>query len=439
MAVDELVAEFVLECREDLDGFEQDVVGLERDPGSRALLDSAFRALHTTKGTGAYFGFHRLESVAHLGESVLAACATARPPSSPDVAAALLGRHRRGPLPAVGIERDGTEPALDTAGLEARLRECLTRPAPVRRAPAAFRRDPGGRRCGHPRRHRLGGRPAGRRRLAADRRDPARGRPGRQTQIESVLGPAGPAAGTRARCASTSRRWTGWSSSSASWPGPGTGRAALPGDAADRLDEVTRSLQTTVLRTRVEPVERAWSSLPRLVRDLSETTGKRVRLLTEGQGTPVDRALLAAVKAPLTHLLRNAVDHGVERPQDRRASGKPVEATLTVRARAEQDEVVLEVEDDGAGIDVAAVARTAVAQGVVSAAEVAAMGTDEVLALVLRSGLSTARDRDHRVRPRLRARRGAHRRRAGRRTGRDRQPAGARLPGPAAPAARPRR
>ena len=166
----------------------------------------------------------------------------------------------------------------------------------------------------------------------------------------------------------------------------------LPGETADRLDEVTRSLREAVLRTRVEPVERAWSSLPRLVRDLSEASGKRVRLLTEGRGTSIDRTLLAAVKDPMTHLVRNAVDHGIETPRERRAAGKPAEATLTVRARAEAHEVVVEVADDGRGIDVDRVGRTAVDQGLVTPEELSGMGDDEVVALVLRSGLSTARE-----------------------------------------------
>ena len=166
----------------------------------------------------------------------------------------------------------------------------------------------------------------------------------------------------------------------------------LPGETADRLDEVTRSLREAVLRTRVEAVERAWSSLPRLVRDLSEASGKRVRLLTEGRGTSIDRTLLAAVKDPMTHLVRNAVDHGIETPRERRAAGKPAEATLTVRARAEADEEVVEVADDGIGIDVDRVGRTAVDQGLVTPEELSGMGDDEVVALVLRSGLSTARE-----------------------------------------------
>jgi two-component system chemotaxis sensor kinase CheA len=247
LGIDELVVEFVVECREDLDGFDQDVVALEKDPGSRALLDAAFRALHTIKGTSSYFGFDRLEAVTHLGESVLA-----------------------------GL-RDEAVPLL-------------------------------------------------------------------------------------------------------------------PGATADRLDEVTRSLREAVLRTRVEPVERAWSSLPRLVRDLSEASGKRVRLLTEGRGTSIDRTLLAAVKDPMTHLVRNAVDHGIETPWERRAAGKPAEATLTVRARTDQHEVVVEVADDGRGIDVDRVARTALDQGLVTPEELSTLREEEIVALVLRSGLSTARE-----------------------------------------------
>jgi two-component system chemotaxis sensor kinase CheA len=164
----------------------------------------------------------------------------------------------------------------------------------------------------------------------------------------------------------------------------------LPLGAAARLDGVAQALRTAVLRTRVEPVERAWSSLPRLVRDLAEASGKQVRLLTEGRDTPVDRTLLAAVKDPMTHLVRNAVDHGIECPQERRAAGKPPEATVTVRAYANHDEALVEVSDDGRGIDLDRVRQTAVDRGVVHPDQLAAMTEDEVVALVLRAGFSTA-------------------------------------------------
>ena len=392
LGIDELVVEFVVECREDLDGFEQDVVALEKDPGSRALLDAAFRALHTIKGTCSYFGFARLEAVTHLGESVLVGLRDGQVAFAPEVAAALLGVTDVVRSLLVGIESDGTEPDLDTAELEARLRQCLTRPAPTtgprqrfgETLVAAGAVTPGDIAWAVAQQAGGDSRPIGAILLEAGLVD--------ETQIESVLtlqGRGGQEASVRVDVDALDRlvQLVGALARTRDEAVP-----LLPGETADRLDEVTRSLREAVLRTRVEPVERAWSSLPRLVRDLSEASGKRVRLLTEGRGTSIDRTLLAAVKDPMTHLVRNAVDHGIETPRERRAAGKPAEATLTVRARAEAHEVVVEVADDGRGIDVDRVGRTAVDQGLVTPEELSGMGDDEVVALVLRSGLSTARE-----------------------------------------------
>ncbi|WP_344516114.1 chemotaxis protein CheA, partial [Dactylosporangium maewongense] len=158
-----------------------------------------------------------------------------------------------------------------------------------------------------------------------------------------------------------------------------------------RLNLITSELQESVMKTRMQAIDHLWSKLPRVVRDLSSTFGKQIRLAQEGKETELDRSLLEAVKDPLTHLVRNAVDHGIETPEERVAAGKNPEGTLTLRAYHEGGHVIVEVRDDGSGIDPDKIARIAVEKGLVSRDQLAAMDRREILALVFRPGFSTAK------------------------------------------------
>ncbi|GGJ82141.1 hypothetical protein GCM10010123_09860 [Pilimelia anulata] len=169
-------------------------------------------------------------------------------------------------------------------------------------------------------------------------------------------------------------------------------------DAADpvivrttqRLNLITSELQEGIMKTRMQPIEQLWLKLPRVVRDLSTACGKQVRVAMVGADTELDRSLLEAVKDPLTHLVRNAVDHGIEDPQRRVAAGKAAEGTLTLKAYHESGHVTVEVIDDGAGIDVERVRAKAVERGVVTAAEAERMEPREVMMQVFQPGFSTA-------------------------------------------------
>ncbi len=160
--------------------------------------------------------------------------------------------------------------------------------------------------------------------------------------------------------------------------------------SSHRLDLIATELQEGVMRTRMQQIDHVWSKLPRVVRDLGAQCGKQVRLVMAGGETELDRTLLEAVKDPLTHLVRNAVDHGLENPAERLAAGKPTEGSLTLRAYHEGGRVVVEVGDDGAGIDPVRVAAKAVAAGLRTPGEVAAMSAADLLQLVFAPGLSTA-------------------------------------------------
>jgi two-component system chemotaxis sensor kinase CheA len=144
------------------------------------------------------------------------------------------------------------------------------------------------------------------------------------------------------------------------------------------------------MKTRMQPIDALWSKLPRVVRDLGAQCGRQVRLEMVGRDTELDRTLLEAVKDPLTHLVRNAVDHGIEAPDARVAAGKPAEGVLTLRARHESGQVVVEVTDDGAGMDPERIGAKAVEKGVLTAEALARMAPAEVLQLIFAPGFSTA-------------------------------------------------
>ncbi len=160
--------------------------------------------------------------------------------------------------------------------------------------------------------------------------------------------------------------------------------------SAQRLSLVTSELQEQVMKTRMQPVDSVWSKLPRVVRDLSRQLGRTVRLEMDGRDTELDRSVLEAIKDPLTHLVRNAIDHGIEPPEARIAKGKAAEGLLLLRAYHEAGQVHLEIVDDGAGIDPAVISAKALERGLISQPQLERMSAREVIQLIFLPGFSTA-------------------------------------------------
>ena len=160
--------------------------------------------------------------------------------------------------------------------------------------------------------------------------------------------------------------------------------------AAQRLNLIASELQEGVMKTRMQPIDHLWAKLPRVVRDLGAQCGKSVTLEMVGKETELDRSLLEAVKDPLTHLVRNSVDHGFETPAERVAVGKSAEGRLTLRAYHEGGQVVVEVSDDGSGIDPAKISAKAVEKGLRTPAQLAEMSHNDILQLIFAPGFSTA-------------------------------------------------
>jgi two-component system chemotaxis sensor kinase CheA len=160
--------------------------------------------------------------------------------------------------------------------------------------------------------------------------------------------------------------------------------------SSQRLNLLVSELQAGVMKTRMQPIDTVWSKLPRLVRDVSVACGREVRLELEGRETELDKTILEAIKDPLTHVVRNAVDHGIEDAETRVAAGKPAEGTLTLRAFHEGGQVNIEIADDGAGIDPAKIAAKALERGVATVEQLHAMSPRELMNLIFLPGFSTA-------------------------------------------------
>ena len=161
--------------------------------------------------------------------------------------------------------------------------------------------------------------------------------------------------------------------------------------AARRIDVVTREMQEAVMLTRMQPIGSLFARFPRVVRDLARDTGKLIDLSVSGREVEVDKTILERLSDPLTHLVRNACDHGVEPPQERKAAGKPETGRLSLSARHEAGKIVVEITDDGNGIDTDAVAAKALSLGLISEERVKRLSDKEKAALILLPGLSTAR------------------------------------------------
>ncbi len=157
------------------------------------------------------------------------------------------------------------------------------------------------------------------------------------------------------------------------------------------ISRITDQLQEEVMRIRMLPIANVFNKFPRLVRDLARKAGKQVELVIRGEETELDRSVIEEISDPLIHLLRNAVDHGLETPEERRAAGKPERGTILLTARHEESRIILTVEDDGRGIDVERVKASAVQKGLLTEAEAAALSHDEAINLIFKPGLSTAR------------------------------------------------
>src|SRR5262249_16934154 len=158
----------------------------------------------------------------------------------------------------------------------------------------------------------------------------------------------------------------------------------------ERLSNVTAELQEGVMKTRMQPIGNAWQKLPRIVRDLSNELGKKIELELQGAETELDRQVLDLIKDPLTHMVRNSADHGLETPEPRRAAGKAEQGLIGLSAYHEGGYIIIDLADDGRGLDTARIKAKAVVQGLVSEADVEKLTEAQIHKFIFTPGFSTA-------------------------------------------------
>lgn len=163
-------------------------------------------------------------------------------------------------------------------------------------------------------------------------------------------------------------------------------------ETVEQFDRITTDLQSLVMKVRMVPVEQVFNRFPRMVRDLAKDLGKDINFVVEGKETELDRTVIDEIGDPLVHLLRNSVDHGIEKPSVRRQKGKPVEGTVRLAARHEGNHVVIEVADDGGGIDPEKVKAKAIERGLISAKEAEMLEKNAALNFIFQPGFSTAEE-----------------------------------------------
>lgn len=382
--LDDIVEEFLVESHEILDQLDADLVALERAPDSAELLSSVFRAIHTIKGTSGFLAFPRMEELTHAGEDMLVRLRDGELALTPVRTSVLLRMIDTLRALLASIEKSGAEGAVDVASVVADVRMALAPPVDTASAvPQPAPPEP----------------------VAGEGCEPAPAA-GESIAIgsEEPADPAEDAADVRSAAADSTIRvdvtlldqlmvLVGELVLARNQIAQCVGRQSDADllHASQRLNLIAGELQEGIMKTRMQPIDHVWSKLPRVVRDLGLHCGKSVRVQMEGRETELDRTLLEAIKDPLTHLVRNAVDHGIETPGIRLAAGKPAEGLLTLRARHDGGQVVVEVADDGAGIDPAKVGAKAVERGLLTSDALRGMTPADVLQLIFQPGFSTAR------------------------------------------------
>jgi two-component system, chemotaxis family, sensor kinase CheA len=428
MSDSDIVQDFLVESYENLDRLDRELVGLEKSPHDRDALASVFRTIHTIKGTCGFLGFNKLEKVAHVGENLLTRLRDGQLTLNPELTTALLGmvdavRQMLKEIQSTGqdgeidypelretltrLQQVGTSsakqagakspaevpsPTLGKENAPAKLNDTVLSAStglaklPATEAPKAVKLEPT--------------QPAS---SPAPEAAPARSEEPVMAKQEDTLGvQQTPESRPRETVAETIRVGVNVLDKLMTLVGElvlarnqllqisntvdDTGLQAV----SQRMNLIATELQGEVMKTRMQPIGNIWSQFPRTVRDVALGCGKEVGIEMEGKETELDKTIIEAIKDPLTHLVRNSVDHGIELPDDRVKSGKDRAGRLILRAFHEGGQVNIEITDDGAGLNGDRIRKKALERGVINAEQAARMTEHEIFNLIFLPGFSTA-------------------------------------------------
>jgi two-component system, chemotaxis family, sensor kinase CheA len=443
--MDDLISEFLVETNESLEALDQDFVTLEQNPGNKEIIGNIFRVMHTIKGTCGFLGLQRLEKVAHAAENIMDKIRGGAFSITPPITSLILEANDRIKSLISHLEQHEVEPEGDDTQLIAKLNKCAetgsvegaSAPAapPAASSPAAssvgsaaktpdldeeidftpvvasyvdasagsapktpdldqeidftpvvapYAAAP----SAAPAAEVPAPKPVIKTPEAKDEEDKksaggsGSGGSGQSIRVsidvlENLMQMVGELVLTRNQLMQLSRRSSVNSSAEFATP-------------LQRLNHITTELQEGVMKTRMQPIGTAWAKFPRLVRDLANDLGKKIELRMIGAETDLDRQMVEAIKDPLTHMIRNSADHGMETPDERKAAKKPEVGTVTLAAFHEGGHIIIKITDDGRGLNVDKIKAKAVANGLVTAAEVEQMSEKQIFQFIFKAGFSTA-------------------------------------------------
>jgi two-component system chemotaxis sensor kinase CheA len=394
---DQILDEFLLEAGEIFDQLDLDFVQLEQSPQDKKLLGNIFRAMHTLKGSSGFFAFHRLEKVSHAGESLLSKLRDGALILNEEMVDALLATSDRLREIIAGVQKQRQEPIGDDASLIQSLRfltEGGVSPSQVAQVavpPPVVEPEPIvsavptkvlAEMVFEENSFKLNDELAHEIKEAAIESAVLEAESSRELAapikvsvelLDKLMNLVGEMVLARNRLLSFAR----------------TSSDLAFNNTVRRIDTVTLELQERMMKTRMQPISQVWSKFPRLVRDIAQDLNKKVELTQQGADTELDRTLLEGIRDPLVHIIRNSVDHGIESPAERLAKGKPELGTVKLRAFHENGMVVIEVSDDGAGINIPLVKQKAIQMGLVTAERAVKLTEREIIDFIYLPGFST--------------------------------------------------
>jgi len=426
----DIVKDFLVESYENLDRLDRDLVGLEKNPHDKEALAGVFRTIHTIKGTCGFLGFNKLEKVAHVGENLLTRLRDGQLTLNPELTTALLGmvdavRQMLKEIGSTGRDGEIDYPELREnltrlqqagAAAESAGREEVPLPAPEEAIPPASPE-------GIPSKDMalspasVAKKPPAKKAPKAAKIQPAQGtigsqavepapahaeEPGIAKREDAAAVPQTPESRHHDTAAETIRVGISVLDKLMTLVGElvlarnqllqisNTVEDASLQAVSQRMNLIATELQEGVMKTRMQPIGNIWSQFPRTVRDVALGCGKEVGIEMEGKETELDKTIIEAIKDPLTHLVRNSVDHGVELPEDRVKAGKRRSGRLILRAFHEGGQVNIEITDDGAGLNADRIRKKAVERAVITAEQAARMTEREIFNLIFLPGFSTA-------------------------------------------------
>ena len=406
MELDEEIRDFLIESSENLANLDRELVELEQQPGNLGLISSAFRAIHTIKGTSGFFGFDKLGALTHVTENILSQVREGQRELTPALISLVLEAIDEVKALLNSIEKTGHEGEDRSAPLRERLEQAHREVTPdaaesTGTAAKRKRRSSGYQSLSDPEPVPEESALPGVSRQSEETSDAAR------IQVPAAPAPAalrprqeGAEAGAHLT-ESTIRVDVGLLNRLMNLVGElvlarnqllqeTSAHTSSLQQTSQRLNLITSELQESVMKTRMQPIGVVWNKLPRVVRDLAAQCGKKIRIEMDGAETELDKTIIEAIKDPLTHIVRNCCDHGIEAPERRTEKLKKAEGLIQLRAYHEGGVVNIEISDDGGGINADRVKAKAIEKGLLRIEQAAQMSERDALNLIFLPGFSTA-------------------------------------------------